>query len=303
MSSRIELDSLNQRIEEVIGQYVKLKRSGKTLVGLCPFHQEKTPSFSVVPGQCFNCFGCGAKGDVFTFVMRIAGVSFPAAKEIVANGNSATPKSEPARCGTRQSFTGSSLGKVIDWDLLSDFFEKAAQPADHQRLSESLGVSVQSLQRLRAGICGTQTWAFPMVRGASITGIRVRRESGDKFAISGTKDGLFVPRDLNGAEPLVICEGPTDTAAMLDLGLSAIGRSNCEPWNILVTPVARGRKVVIVADADSVGQSGAAALRDALKNECPDVRIVSPVGAKDAREWKRQGLTREQFMETAYGDR
>jgi hypothetical protein len=303
MSSRIELESLKLRIEEVIGQYVKLKRSGKNLVGLCPFHQESTPSFSVVPGQCFKCFGCGAKGDVFTFVMRIAGVNFPAAKEIVAGGSFPTGKSQPARCGTRQPFTGGGFGTVIDWPLLADFFEKAAQPADHQRLSESLGVSVQSLQRLRAGLCGAQTWAFPMVRGASITGIRVRRESGEKFAISGTKDGLFVPRDLNGAEPLVVCEGPTDTAAMLDLELSAIGRSNCEPWDILVTPIARGRKVVIVADADSVGRDGATKLRDALKTECQNVRIVTPVGAKDAREWKRNGLTKEQFMETAYGTR
>ena len=55
-------------IETTISQYVNLKRRGKNLVGLCPFHSEKTPSFTVYPESAsFYCFGCGAGGDVFTF--------------------------------------------------------------------------------------------------------------------------------------------------------------------------------------------------------------------------------------------
>ena len=56
-------------IEELIGQYVHLRRRGRTLTGLCPFHNEKTPSFTVYPDtQSFYCFGCGAAGDAITFV-------------------------------------------------------------------------------------------------------------------------------------------------------------------------------------------------------------------------------------------
>ena len=56
-------------IEEVIGQYVQLRRRGRTLSGLCPFHNEKTPSFVVYPDtQSFYCFGCGAAGDVINFI-------------------------------------------------------------------------------------------------------------------------------------------------------------------------------------------------------------------------------------------
>ena len=58
-------------IEEVIGQYVQLRRRGRTATGLCPFHNEKTPSFVVYPDtQSFYCFGCGAAGDVINFVRK-----------------------------------------------------------------------------------------------------------------------------------------------------------------------------------------------------------------------------------------
>ena len=64
-------------IESVISQYVSLKRRGKNLVGLCPFHNEKTPSFTVYPENgSFYCFGCGAGGDVFTFVKLIENLDY-----------------------------------------------------------------------------------------------------------------------------------------------------------------------------------------------------------------------------------
>lgn len=64
-------------IETVISQYVTLKRRGKNLVGLCPFHGEKTPSFTVYPEtSSFYCFGCGVGGDVFTFTGLIENLDY-----------------------------------------------------------------------------------------------------------------------------------------------------------------------------------------------------------------------------------
>ena len=64
-------------IETTISQYVNLKRRGKNLVGLCPFHSEKTPSFTVYPeSACFYCFGCGAGGDVFSFTSLMENLDY-----------------------------------------------------------------------------------------------------------------------------------------------------------------------------------------------------------------------------------
>jgi DNA primase len=72
-------------IVRVIGEYVRLKKSGANFTGLCPFHQEKTPSFAVHPvKQIYHCFGCGAGGDVFKFVMEMDKSTFPEAIRTVA---------------------------------------------------------------------------------------------------------------------------------------------------------------------------------------------------------------------------
>jgi DNA primase len=72
-------------IFELVSRYVQLKRSGANHVGLCPFHTEKSPSFSVNTGrQIFKCFGCGVGGDAFEFLMRIEGLSFPEAAQRIA---------------------------------------------------------------------------------------------------------------------------------------------------------------------------------------------------------------------------
>lgn len=72
-------------IVDVVSDYVQLKKSGSNLFGLCPFHGEKTPSFSVNPSMgIFKCFGCGEGGNVFQFVMRMEGVTFPEAVRFLA---------------------------------------------------------------------------------------------------------------------------------------------------------------------------------------------------------------------------
>jgi len=72
-------------IVRVIGEYVRLKKSGQNFTGLCPFHAEKSPSFAVHPvKQIYHCFGCGVGGDVFKFVMEIDKVAFPEAIRVVA---------------------------------------------------------------------------------------------------------------------------------------------------------------------------------------------------------------------------
>ena len=93
------LDEIRTRVplEGVIGKRVRLARRGRELLGLCPFHQEKTPSFTVNEDKgFFHCFGCGAHGDVIGFVMRDEGLSFPEAVERLAgDAGLALPARDP----------------------------------------------------------------------------------------------------------------------------------------------------------------------------------------------------------------
>ncbi|MBQ8383375.1 MAG: DNA primase [Clostridia bacterium] len=83
--SVIEEIKLRANIEDVISSYVQLKRAGSNYQGLCPFHSEKSPSFTVFPGtSSFYCFGCGAGGDVIHFIRRAENMDYPSAVEFLA---------------------------------------------------------------------------------------------------------------------------------------------------------------------------------------------------------------------------
>ena len=86
----------NNDIVDVISQYVHLKRSGRNYFGLCPFHNEKSPSFAVSPDkQIFHCFGCGVGGNVIHFISKIEGINFRESIELLAErANIVLPKLE-----------------------------------------------------------------------------------------------------------------------------------------------------------------------------------------------------------------
>lgn len=141
--------------------------------------------------------------------------------------------------------------------------------------------------------------SFPMRNAkGEITGLRYRhRGTGRKWSEKGSKDGLFIPaalipRPVTGKRqpsPLFICEGPSDTAAALALGLDAIGRSSCMSGTPLIQEYLRLtgiRRVTIVSDGDAPGYDGARRLARALP---VSTRILlPPPGIKDLREWGRR---------------
>lgn len=165
-------------------------------------------------------------------------------------------------------------------------------PSGVAELAASLGVSGQSLRRLRVGWNGW-AWTFPMsdAHGATI-GIRLRRPNGDKLADKGSRQGLFLPDGIEGNGRLLVLEGPTDTAAALDLGLAAIGRPSCSGGIELIRSYvvrALTSEVVVFADADGPGRTGAAELARRLA-PFTRVRVAEPPSPhKDLREWLRAG--------------
>ncbi len=81
----IEELKMRNNLEQIISSYVELKRAGSNLVACCPFHSERSPSFTVFPERNFYCFGCGAGGDVITFIMRAENLDYRSAVEFLAD--------------------------------------------------------------------------------------------------------------------------------------------------------------------------------------------------------------------------
>jgi len=182
---------------------------------------------------------------------------------------------------------------VRDFGKLADEYQSRLTPTALAELADSLGVNTNALVQLRTGTDG-QALTFPMTDATGRTvGIRLRFPSGKKLSAKGGREGLFVPTDpqLDGA--LYVCEGPSDTAALLTLDLPAIGRPSCLGAVSATCAIARGRDVVIVADSDEPGQNGARRLARQLALYCPSARILTPPrNIKDARDWLRAGATR-----------
>src|SRR2546427_13258635 len=102
-------------IVRVVGEYVRLKKSGQNFTGLCPFHAEKSPSFAVHPTkQIYHCFGCGVGGGVFKFVMEMEKGAFPEAIRIVAEkcGVAVPPQNGRSREGREENQQRALLGEL-----------------------------------------------------------------------------------------------------------------------------------------------------------------------------------------------
>lgn len=126
MGSQAILDEIRNRLSIVsfIGETVPLKRAGRNFKGLCPFHQEKTPSFMVTEEkQIFHCFGCGAGGDLFTFLMKLNSLTFPEAlKELAKRAGVTLPTfSKEQRSAEEELGRRKEMGLALN-KLASDYF-------------------------------------------------------------------------------------------------------------------------------------------------------------------------------------
>jgi hypothetical protein len=159
-----------------------------------------------------------------------------------------------------------------------------------EEFGKQLGVSAESLSRLGcAWAAQHKAYAFPMFDGFDNTvGIRLRSMDGHKWAIKGSHQGIF-KTSTDVQKRCYVCEGPTDTAAALTMGLWAIGRPHCAGGIQDIQGAFRAhsvREAVIVADNDNPGITGAKMLQKQLR--IPSVILVLP--CKDFRQALRLGL-------------
>ncbi len=135
----------SNNIVDIIGGYVKLQKKGSSYFGLCPFHNEKSPSFSVSPNkQMYYCFGCGAGGNVFTFIMEYENQSFPEAVKILADrAGIALPEAELTEEQKRERNKRQQLLEInktaanyFYYQLNGDQGQQAREYLENRRLSK-----------------------------------------------------------------------------------------------------------------------------------------------------------------------
>jgi len=296
----VSTDAVRNRVDlvELVGKIVPLKKRGAEFWGCCPFHQEKSPSFHIQPAkQLWKCFGCGAGGDVFNFVMQLEKCDFKAALAKLAAGVNLSVPAPAVRYKPVPTVTINAAAIWRGW-------RERTLGMHVQVLAVKLGVSVASLDLL--GCCRAneyQAYAFPMRRaGGKIVGLRLRNLAGDQWAVKGSHAGLAIPdlADFLTIDPLYVCEGFSDVAAMLTLRLPAIGRPSCLGCEDMVADFVKlnkVRRVVVVADSDPPGQRGADKLQQAL----PVLSTIFTPCRKDIRDFLLAGGTAK-MIENAVRD-
>jgi hypothetical protein len=181
--------------------------------------------------------------------------------------------------------------------LLKKWMARPDAFSDLEVLAKILGVSVQQLHLIGSAWAPEfDAWAMAFRNGVmKIIGLQLRKSNGDKKTMFGTHNGIFAVPWWRGQEPMVVCEGGSDTAAALAIDLWAVGRPSCSGGNDYIIEYAkrmRVRSVVIVADADGPGLEGAEILskRIAVKN------CIVALPTKDMRDFVKSGGNRQTFQ-------
>ncbi len=179
-------------IVRVVGEHVALKARGREFVGLCPFHDDHTPSMNVIPAkQIFHCFVCGAGGDVFNFVRRFHGMEFREALELLAQraGVTLTPRRARAAGESEDEISAADLRRASA--VARDFFQAILRHAEHgapaRAVIEKRGLSPEAVERFELG-------AAPDRWDGLVKTLEAKRLDLRPFA----ELGLIRPRDTGG---------------------------------------------------------------------------------------------------------
>jgi len=170
-------------IVRIVGEYVKLRKSGaQNFQGLCPFHNEKTPSFSVhATRQFFHCFGCGASGDVFSFVQKIENITFPEAVRLIAE-KLKIPLPKMSYASPEEARTAKLRGGLIDiHERACVFFQEQLRRPEAAHAREYLasrGLTPEHIAQFRIGYAPEQGFVLRDALRKQFDDEELLRESG-----------------------------------------------------------------------------------------------------------------------------
>lgn len=273
-------------IQDVIGEYVKLKKSGADLEGLCPFHNEKTPSFKVeVKKNMFKCFGCGIGGDAVKFLMEHKKISYIDAIKLLAAKYhiDIVEENQQKKVYTKPTIQNLPLTlNQYEW-------------------FKTRGISKNTLDALK--VTNSQEWmpkakavvnaiCFNYYRKDEVINVKYRGSNKD-FKLSADAELIFYNLNaLEGAKSAIIVEGEIDCLSLHEIGLkrvvsvpngASVGTQRLEYLDNYIDYFKDMPQIVIMTDGDSPGIG----LRDELARRLGYERcfkVTYPDGCKDAND-------------------
>ena len=188
----------------------------------------------------------------------------------------------------------SKLTPAIDWRKMIGEWDERTHHEQLHNFAKHLGVSYGALCALECSNAWDHgAWAFAMKDGyENVVGVRLRDYVGNKWAVRGSHQGIFIPLVKPDRQITLVVEGPTDTAAALDLGFYAIGRPSCSGGGPQIKSFLyrKGiKRVVIISDNDEFGVRGAETLCELLPLPC----CIILLPCKDLRDYVRFGGDRK----------
>ncbi len=183
MSTPVEKIKERLTIEDVVSSYLKLERAGKNLKARCPFHNEKTPSFYVSPDRkSFYCFGCGAKGDIFSFVEQFEGLDFMGALKLLADRAGVPLVFEKTETKSEKERLYSIMEEA------TEFFEKGLNiHVGAQEYVKKRGIASETVKNFRIGFVPAE-WRLlhTHLRNKKYTDIEIEKAGLTKRPEAGT---------------------------------------------------------------------------------------------------------------------
>lgn len=284
----------------VAGAQVRLRRAGSEWKGCCPFHSDKTPSFTIFDGgERFHCFGCGASGDVLDYVQRLHDVSLPEAARMLGAGEMPRLRLPP---GPPADKRGRSDEARAIWEGATGAAESLAEtylrargillpPPSCIRFSWlSVGRSlpmpclVAGVRNVLGQMAGIQR-IFLKPDGSGKADILKPKLSLGRIAGGAIRFGIAIP-----GEVLTVCEGPEDGLSLVQMFGRPVWASAGASFLPLMQFPEGIRHIVIAADNDTAGRSAAAEAACAFARRGLEVRVIRPQpGFKDFNDELMKG--------------
>lgn len=297
----------------VYGQHVRLKKTGDKFVGLCPFHPEKTPSFTIHADLRWHCYGGCGSGNVYQFLERLENIPFKEAVERVKKEIGGWVEAKEKVEQVFKPVSEPKVYKTIDlekWTKLEEALTRSSAALDW--LNKERGIGPGTAQRLHLGFVqnlgnlavesgadiADKGWvAFPCISGNQILSVKYRSIVSKKFSRQpGMATALFNTESVDPFEPLMLVEGEIDCLTLEQSGFRSVSVPSA---GTKLTPemkdkIMEANCVILAGDTDAPGT----AYLEKLWKELGERTFLLkwPDGFKDANEFFLKGCNRDQSI-------